>query len=171
MLLLWKLVDKTQISKHSEPSRHHNSIKLWILLPLRADLLFTLQCEIPCMYFFWMNGWVDKCVTSDPHDFIVLCSELTVSQAIFLKKSLNGDWSEIHHSWICPQRDTVMIALVRASVKGYSLDCFIFSSKYRKVASSNMSCLEAHAVSRKVLMVTDLKFITVEFVPSRILWR
>ena len=33
-----------------EPTRHHNSIKLWILLPLRADLLVTLQYEIPCMY-------------------------------------------------------------------------------------------------------------------------
>ena len=48
MLLLLKLVDETQISTPPEPTRHHNSIKLWILLPLRADLLFTLQCEIPC---------------------------------------------------------------------------------------------------------------------------
>ena len=29
-------------------SRHHNSMKLWILLPLRADLFCTLQCETPC---------------------------------------------------------------------------------------------------------------------------
>jgi hypothetical protein len=36
------------ISKPPEPTRHHNSIKLWILLPLRADLLVTLQYEIPC---------------------------------------------------------------------------------------------------------------------------
>ena len=48
MILFWKLIDETQISKPPEPTRHHNSIKLWILLPLRADLLCTLQCEIPC---------------------------------------------------------------------------------------------------------------------------
>ena len=76
----------------------------------------------------FLNEWVDEGVTSDPHDFTVLCSELTVSQAIFLKKSLNSDWSEIHHSWICPQLDTtVTIALAQASVKQYSLDSFIFS--------------------------------------------
>jgi hypothetical protein len=50
MLLFLKLVDETQISKPLEPTRHHNSIKLWILLPLRADLLVTLQYEIPCIF-------------------------------------------------------------------------------------------------------------------------
>ena len=29
---------------------HHKSIKLLILLPLRADLLCTLHYETPCMY-------------------------------------------------------------------------------------------------------------------------
>ena len=42
------LLDETQISKPPEPTMHHNSIKLWILLPLRADLLVTLPNEIPC---------------------------------------------------------------------------------------------------------------------------
>ena len=57
ILLFWKLVDKTQISKPPEPTRHHNSIKLWILLSLRADLLYILQYETPCIYFFchWSN--------------------------------------------------------------------------------------------------------------------
>ena len=48
MLLFWKLVDETQISKPPEPTRHHNSIKLLIPLSLRAELLFTLHYEIPC---------------------------------------------------------------------------------------------------------------------------
>ena len=48
MLFFSELVDETQISKPPEPTRHHNSIKLWILLTLRADLLVTLQYEIPC---------------------------------------------------------------------------------------------------------------------------
>ena len=51
MLLFWKLVDETQISKPHEPTRHQNSIKLWILLSFRADLLVTLQYEIPCNRF------------------------------------------------------------------------------------------------------------------------
>ena len=50
MLLFWKLVDKTQISKPLEPTRHHNSIKLLILLPLRAYLVCTLQYETPCIW-------------------------------------------------------------------------------------------------------------------------
>ena len=34
-----------------KPTRHPNSIKSWILLPLRADLLVTFQYEIqPCDY-------------------------------------------------------------------------------------------------------------------------
>ena len=49
MLLFWKLVEETQKSTPPEPTRHHNSIKLWILLPLRADLFVTLHYEIPCM--------------------------------------------------------------------------------------------------------------------------
>ena len=50
MLLFWKPVSETQISEPPEPTRHHNSIKLWIILPLRADLLCTLQYEIPCSF-------------------------------------------------------------------------------------------------------------------------
>ena len=48
MLLFWKLIDATQISKPLEPTRHHNLIKLWNLLSLRADLLCILQYETPC---------------------------------------------------------------------------------------------------------------------------
>ena len=29
-------------------TRHHNSLKLSILLPVRANLLCNLQCETPC---------------------------------------------------------------------------------------------------------------------------
>ena len=42
------MVDETQISTPPEPTRYHNLIKLWILLPFRADLFPTLQYEIPC---------------------------------------------------------------------------------------------------------------------------
>ena len=49
MSLFWKLVGETQISKPPEPTRHHNSIKLLIPLSLRAELIFTLQYEIPCI--------------------------------------------------------------------------------------------------------------------------
>ena len=56
ILLFWKLVDKTQISKPLEPTTHHNSIKLWIFLSLRADLLYILQCETPCKYAHWQSS-------------------------------------------------------------------------------------------------------------------
>ena len=45
MLLFWKLVHKTQISKPLEATRHHISTKLLVFLPLRADLLCTLHYE------------------------------------------------------------------------------------------------------------------------------
>ena len=38
--------------------RHHKLKQLWNLLPLTADLLFTLQCEIPCIYkskILWLS--------------------------------------------------------------------------------------------------------------------
>ena len=37
MLLFWKLVHETQNFKPREPTMHHNSIKVLILLPVRAD--------------------------------------------------------------------------------------------------------------------------------------
>ena len=53
ILLFWKLVDETQNLIPREPTMHHNLIKLLILLPFRADLLCTLQCETPCTYPFF----------------------------------------------------------------------------------------------------------------------
>ena len=44
----WKLVDETQMCNPPEATRHHNLIKLLILLPLRAIYFRTFQCEIPC---------------------------------------------------------------------------------------------------------------------------
>ena len=39
MLLFQKLVDETQSSKAPKPTKNHDLKELWILLPLRADLL------------------------------------------------------------------------------------------------------------------------------------
>ena len=50
MLLFWKLVHETQISKPLEATRHHNSTKLLDWLPLRTDLLCNLHYETPCNY-------------------------------------------------------------------------------------------------------------------------
>ena len=49
MSFFWKLVDAIQIFLSPEATRHHNSIKLLILLPLRADLLYILHYETPCI--------------------------------------------------------------------------------------------------------------------------
>ena len=43
-----QLFDETQMSAPLQATRHHNSIKLLILLPLRAYLVCTLQYETPC---------------------------------------------------------------------------------------------------------------------------
>ena len=48
MLLFWKLIRETEISKPPEASRHYNSTKLLVILTLRADLLCTLHYETPC---------------------------------------------------------------------------------------------------------------------------
>ena len=52
MSFFWKLVDETQIFLTPEATRHHNSIKSLILLPLRANLLYILHYETPCSYGF-----------------------------------------------------------------------------------------------------------------------
>ena len=48
MSLFLKLFDETQIPTPPEATRHHNSIKLLITLPLRADLLLSVHSETPC---------------------------------------------------------------------------------------------------------------------------
>ena len=48
MSFLWKLVDGTQMSNPPEATRHNNSIKLLILLPLRANSKSTFHYETPC---------------------------------------------------------------------------------------------------------------------------
>ena len=48
MLLLWKLVDETQMVKPPEPTSHYNSRKHLILLPLRAIYFRSLYYETPC---------------------------------------------------------------------------------------------------------------------------
>ena len=48
MSLFWELVDETQMSTPPEPTRDHKSIKLSILLPLRAIYFSTFQYETPC---------------------------------------------------------------------------------------------------------------------------
>ena len=49
MFLFWKLIHETQNLLPPEATRHHNSTKLLIFLPLRADLLCNLHYETPCM--------------------------------------------------------------------------------------------------------------------------
>ena len=48
MSFFWKLADETQNLLTPEATRHHESKKILILLPLRADLLCTLHYETPC---------------------------------------------------------------------------------------------------------------------------
>ena len=48
MLLFWKQIHETQNLLPPKATRHHNSIKLLVFLPLRADLLCTLHYETPC---------------------------------------------------------------------------------------------------------------------------
>ena len=72
MLIFWKLVDKTQISKPPEPTWHHNSKKLWILLSLRADLLYILQCETPCISYWKMQEKVEIITNHIVHFWAIL---------------------------------------------------------------------------------------------------
>ena len=48
MLLFWKLIHKTQISKPPEAASYRNSTKLLILLPLRAIYFYSFHYETPC---------------------------------------------------------------------------------------------------------------------------
>ena len=48
ILLFFKLINEAQMGKPLEPTRHHNSRKLLILLSLRAIYLRSLHYETPC---------------------------------------------------------------------------------------------------------------------------
>ena len=41
-------IHETQNLLPPKATRHHNSIKLLVFLPLRADLLYILHYETPC---------------------------------------------------------------------------------------------------------------------------
>ena len=60
MVLFWKLVDETQISTPPEATRHHDSTKLLILLPLRAIYLRPFQSDTPCTWPFKSNKFSEK---------------------------------------------------------------------------------------------------------------
>ena len=50
----WKLIDETQNFILSEPTIHHTSMKLLILLPVRADLLCTLFNVRHPVFWYWV---------------------------------------------------------------------------------------------------------------------
>ena len=50
ILLFWKLIHKTQMSNPPGAASYYNSIKLLILLPLRAIYFYSLYYETPCTY-------------------------------------------------------------------------------------------------------------------------
>ena len=52
MLLFFKLVDETQMTKALKHTKHHKSTKLLILLPLREIYFRLFLYETPCMYFY-----------------------------------------------------------------------------------------------------------------------
>ena len=52
MSFFWKLVEETKMYEPPEATGHHKLLKLSILLPIRDNLLCTLQCETPCTIFF-----------------------------------------------------------------------------------------------------------------------
>ena len=88
---------RTQMPKPPEATRHHKSIKLFIFLPLRADLLCTLHYETPCTYllklkcffrFHHMIHWVQKrSRTFVTHD---VCAWL--SKKSFFTTTLSVTW-------------------------------------------------------------------------------
>ena len=52
MLLFWKLVDKTQISKPQDHTDNFKHNPISIFLSVRPKLLLTFQYEIPCIIDF-----------------------------------------------------------------------------------------------------------------------
>ena len=58
MLLFWKLVDETQISKPQDYTNTFRQILTSIFLSVRAILKETVQCETPCKYNF--AHWTDQ---------------------------------------------------------------------------------------------------------------
>ena len=62
-IFFWKLDDETQISEPPEPAMHHNSTRLLVFLPLRADLLRTLHYGTPCKYVSYFTS-LSPCLTN-----------------------------------------------------------------------------------------------------------
>jgi hypothetical protein len=60
MLLFWKLVDETQISKPKEYTDTFREILTSIFLSVRTILKETVQCETPCIKLYWLlfPSWI-----------------------------------------------------------------------------------------------------------------
>ena len=99
MSFFWKPVDETQMSKPPETTTHHKSIKLLILLPLRADLSCFLQYETPCMYNYYSNSLN---FNFSPSFYFVL--ELQYTMLLLLQwwqTILTPLWLALHHPRVC----------------------------------------------------------------------
>ena len=82
MLLFWKLVDETQISKPQEYTNTSKQNLTCIFLSVRGILKETFQCETPCRWksqYDWGNttGWLERIVNI-----------LQISHHIFVKLSV-----------------------------------------------------------------------------------
>ena len=112
MSFFWKLVDEIQFFLHPEDTRHHNSIKFLILLPLRADLLYILHYETPCIYIFsiqrthsWIATDFDKLLELWIYSqtirwllFFCLCVCQCLSPCLWDAQSLSLTNQPLHHS-------------------------------------------------------------------------
>ena len=71
-----------------EPPRHYKSLKLSISLPVRANLLCTLQCETPCKSH--CERYPDKavynytCFRNDNASHVVLNEVFVMSVLLYL---------------------------------------------------------------------------------------
>ena len=65
-----------------EATRHHDLLKLSILLPVRANLLCNLQCETPCINLLWDS-------VLDPTNIARLNKELEKLETKFILDSRN----------------------------------------------------------------------------------
>ena len=81
MLLFWKLVNETQMSKPLEATRHHDCRKLLILLPLSVIYFNTLQYETPCICKLLRSENTEELYPSSIfHDNVQDCSLLFLSR-------------------------------------------------------------------------------------------
>ena len=122
MSFFWKLVDETQIFKPLEATRHHNLIKLLILLRLRAIYNLMFQYETPCTSKWEKkNQWSPWVCTQHLNQLSTWADNCHIAEQIVMAKRVScklkiENWKNLKFIWLIYQIEDINEIRIRSEI-------------------------------------------------------